>query len=72
MKKQKIEKMTIQGKEYDYIKCPRCEIYIPAKDYNMKTGEHPDCDKYFRTLKRRRKATQIALGKLNKVLTGEI
>lgn len=68
MKKPKIETMTIQGKEYPYVKCPRCEIYIPAKDYNMETGEHKDCDKYFKNLETRKRATARVLKTLNKLL----
>ena len=67
MKKPKIEKKTIAGKEYDYVKCPRCEIYIQAETYEQHLNS-PNCDRWLKGKPIRERATAKVLRKLNKVL----
>ena len=45
---------TINGKEYDYTLCPRCEVWILTEDFDR--GNHPQCDKYFENLEVRKSA----------------
>ena len=52
----KIETKTIADKEYEYVYCPKCEVGILVKDFNLKTGEHPNCEKYQKSKETRRRA----------------
>lgn len=61
MTEYKTEIKTIAGKQYDYVYCPKCEIWIQAKDFNFKTGEHPDCERFQKNKEIRRRAEGRAL-----------
>jgi len=65
--KYKTEIKTIAGKEYDYVYCPKCEIWVQVKDFNFKTGEHPDCERFQKTKEIRRRAERIALSGVRKM-----
>jgi len=67
MKKPKTEKRTIQGKECDYVKCPRCGIYVEEKTYTKHLNS-PNCDRWLKNRDIRERATAKALGKLNSIL----
>lgn len=61
----KHEMKTIGGKQYDYVFCPRCEVWIQAEVFDDETGEHSTCDEHFASLESRRRAE----GKLSKVFS---
>lgn len=52
---------TIAGKDYDYTKCPRCEVFILTRDFE--SNPHKDCDRYHKGLQIRKNAENRALGK---------
>jgi len=52
---------TIAGKEYDYVYCPKCEIWIQVKDFNFKTGEHSKCERLQKNKEIRRRAEERSL-----------
>lgn len=63
----KTEVKTIAGKQYDYVFCPKCEIWVQVKTFNFKTGEHPDCERFQKSKEIRKRAEGIALGGVRKV-----
>ena len=65
--KYKTEIKTITGKEYDYVYCPKCEVWILVKDFNFKTGEHPDCKRFQKNKEIRRCAEGRALRGIRKM-----
>lgn len=52
-------KKTINGKEYDYTLCSRCEVWVLTEDFDR--GAHP-CDKYFKNLQVRKRAEAQVIG----------
>ena len=52
---------TIGGKDYDYVCCPRCGVWIQTKDFNFETGEHEGCDRYRKNKGIRERAAERAL-----------
>ena len=56
----------IKGKLYQYGLCPKCLVWIPWKEFNPTTEDHPGCEKYLKTREIRKSAERIALGKVNK------
>lgn len=63
MTEYRTEIKTIAGKQYDYVYCPRCEVWIQVKNFNFKTGEHAGCERHQRTKEIRSRAERRALGK---------
>lgn len=61
MTEYKTEIKTIAGKQYDYVYCPKCEIWIQSKNFNFKTGEHPNCERFQKNKEIRRRAEGRAL-----------
>ena len=57
----KTEIKTIAGKQYDYVFCPKCEVWVQVKDFNFKTGEHPSCEKHQKNKEIRKRAERTAL-----------
>jgi len=58
---------TISGKQYPYVYCPKCEIWIQVKDFNFKTGEHQHCKRFQKNKEIRKRAEGIVLGGIRKV-----
>ena len=58
MKKVITSKKTINGVEYDYTLCPRCQVYILTENY--KKG-HEGCDRHYKNLEIRRRATAMVM-----------
>jgi len=56
----KREVKIIQNKEYNYVLCPRCKVWIQEKDY--KNNTHINCDIYYNNLLIRERAEKKALG----------
>ncbi len=52
-------KKPIAGKDYDYTLCSRCEVWILTE--NIHEGTHKDCDKFFKGLEIRKRATERVL-----------
>lgn len=67
----KTEIKSIAGRQYDYIFCPKCEIWIQVKNFNVKTGEHPNCERHQKNKEIRKRAEGIALGNVHKVMKKE-
>ena len=61
MTKYKTEIKTIAGKQYDYVFCPKCEIWVQVKNFNFKTGKHPDCEIHQKSKETRKRAEGKAL-----------
>jgi len=60
----KTKTMTFGGKQYEYVLCPKCEVWIPKEDF--KNGTHKSCKRHQRSLETRRLAEKQVLGMLNK------
>lgn len=56
----KTQMMTFGGKQYEYVLCPKCEVWIPQEDF--KDGTHESCERHQRSLETRRLATKRVLG----------
>lgn len=68
MSKYKVVIQTIRGEEHEYVLCPRCEVLIPKKDFNMDTGEHSSCEEYRKSLKSRKRAEKKVMKMLNRLV----
>ena len=60
--------MTFGGKEYKYVLCPKCEVWIAKEGF--KNGTHKNCKRYQRSLETRRLSEKMVLGKLNRYARG--
>ena len=50
----KREAKIINGESYDFVLCPRCEVWIPTEVFQ--DGKHESCDRNFKNLEVRKRA----------------
>lgn len=61
---EKTKLMEFGGKQYEYVFCPKCEVWI-AKE-NFENGTHESCKRNQRNLRTRRLAEKRVLGILER------
>jgi len=62
----KTQTMTIQGKDYPYVLCERCGVWIQEEKIDGHVGS-PECGKWLKNRAIRERASGRALGVINRV-----